>query len=123
MTTINHLEGIRGKVFAEFWKQDKADELVPRHIHRGLCLWICAGIEPGDFLQALLKNDLKETFARADDINKHAVLSIVTYMYNYAPIGAWGGEKRYEEWRAWFAEQNAPRPNTDETATGAEVHP
>lgn len=40
------------------------------------------GYPPGSFAQAVVDNDLKETFGRADDINIHCIRFYVMLMYN-----------------------------------------
>lgn len=56
------------------------------------------GLHPGSFLAALLSNDLKETFARADDENGRAVRKWVIWLWNNAPSQAWGSAQRVVEW-------------------------
>ena len=71
---------------------------VPQHDHGGLVRWVVYGVEPGDFLQAVLKNDLREAIGRADDINRHSLFAIVSWLYNEAPGGCWGSEEKYNNW-------------------------
>lgn len=54
----------------------------------------------GGFLAALLSNNLKDTFARADDINRDAIFQYLRFLHNYAPSGCWGSEERFFDWRA-----------------------
>lgn len=72
--------------------------MVPAHCRAGLLEYIEHGTPVGGFLTALLSNDLKETYARADDENRGAVLSYVQFLYSHAPSTCWGSPKRVEDW-------------------------
>ena len=72
--------------------------LIPAHMREGVKLWIEKGVLPGDFLAAFLRNDLKETFVRADDINRQRIGDFVTFFYMYAPINCWGSPENMTEW-------------------------
>ena len=53
---------------------------------------------PGSFLMAVLSNDLKESFARADEENRRDLFEIVSYCYNYIPWNCWGSPEKVREW-------------------------
>lgn len=76
----------------------KAREMLPAHMTDGMLRYIEKGIPGGGFLTALLSNDLKETFVRADLENAARVSDYVTFLYNYAPSGCWGSPARYDAW-------------------------
>jgi hypothetical protein len=59
-------------------------------------------IDPGDFLQAVLANDLREAFGRADEENRYAMFEIVKYCYNHIPRNCWGS---WEVVRGWLAQE------------------
>lgn len=73
---------------------------LPLHMRDAVLLYIEHGYMPGSFLTALLSNDLKETFARADDVNQRAVRDYVQYLYSFAPGGCWGSPERVQAWVA-----------------------
>ena len=52
------------------------------------------GIEPGDFLSAVICNDLKAAVAHADDGNMANLPAFVGYFYNEAPQGCWGSNAK-----------------------------
>lgn len=52
----------------------------------------------GDFLTAVLENDLSEAVARADENNLKNLPAFVGYLYNEAPSQCWGSKKKVEEW-------------------------
>ena len=59
------------------------------------------GVPVGDFLQAVIKNNLREACGRADYKNLHALPEIVKVFYNYCPAGcwgSWGSKDAYEEY-------------------------
>ena len=49
-------------------------------------------------MRAVLENDLLGAFERADYINKHDMLWIVSYVYNHVPSCAWGSKQRVKDW-------------------------
>jgi len=72
--------------------------MIPRHTQEALDRYVQCHIPPGDFLKAVLSNNLKEAFARADDMNTEAMGDIVKYMYNNIPSACWGSKEALEEW-------------------------
>lgn len=72
---------------------------IPERYHGGLERWVDHGIEPGHFLRAVLKNDLKEALARSDEPTTSNMAIIVTWLYNHSPRGCWGSPEHYEKWR------------------------
>lgn len=71
---------------------------IPERMHGSIKRYLEAHVEPGDFLKAVLCNDLKEACARADDENIHLLARYVTFFYNYAPFHCWGSPQAYEAW-------------------------
>lgn len=63
-------------------------------IHR----WVDFGTPPGDFVTAILLNDLKETCATADADNILVIPLIVKYLYNSCPAACWGNAERLRDW-------------------------
>jgi hypothetical protein len=62
--------------------------------------YILHGIPPGSFLSAVICNDLREAFARADDENAENMRQWVQFFYNYAPSGCWGSPEKFSAWMA-----------------------
>lgn len=58
------------------------------------------GKEPGCFLQAVLKNDLRGAAENADTINRELLFHWVSSLYSHAPWKCWGSEAAYEAWVA-----------------------
>ena len=77
---------------------------VPEHLRAGLVAYVKHGQPTGDFLRAVLVNDLSEALARADGVSTLALQSIAGWIYNEAPSPCWGSE---EEVAAWLASHKA----------------
>lgn len=65
-----------------------------------ICLehYVNEGVQPGDFLTAVLENNLVEAFARADDQNIRLIHWYVELLYDKAPAGCWGSPEKVERW-------------------------
>lgn len=55
-------------------------------------------VSPGDFLEAVLENDLRESFQRADEDNIRSMFEIVQFVYNEIPARCWGSPEKVKEW-------------------------
>ena len=73
---------------------------IPDYMAGGVDRYISDGIPPGDFLTAIISNDLKEAVGRADDINMANIPAYVGYFYNESPVSCWGSEKNIAAWMA-----------------------
>jgi len=72
---------------------------LPEHIRSGAQLYIERGILPETFLQAIIQNDLTESFAlMPDKINMNDLFNIVNFFYNEAPFACWGSKERMKKW-------------------------
>lgn len=71
---------------------------VPRHMHSAYINYIFNGVPPGDFLTAVLSNQLKEAFSRADDLNTAHMQNHVRFLYEHAPIGCWYNPRNIDMW-------------------------
>jgi hypothetical protein len=54
--------------------------------------------DPSSFLYAVLTNDLKESFVRADHVNLAHMKNIVVFLYSKMPVEAWGDRDRVKRW-------------------------
>lgn len=72
--------------------------LIPEHMHGGMLRYIEKGIRPGDFLTAVLSNDLFGAVGRVDTTNRHRLFDYTTYLYNYAPGSCWGSGEAVKAW-------------------------
>jgi len=71
---------------------------IPEHMRAGMLRWIAFGIHPGDFLSAVLENDLKGAVHRGDDLNRNRLVSYVVFLHNYAPATCWGSPAKVALW-------------------------
>ena len=63
---------------------------IPAYMHEGITAFYEDGRPPGDFLSAVINNDLKGAVTLADDRNVHLLKNYVLWFYNWAPGGTWG---------------------------------
>jgi hypothetical protein len=71
---------------------------IPAYMRPGLLRYIEHGIEPGDFLTAILSNDLFGAFAAVERDGHRRVRDYLQFLYNDAPAGCWGSAERFEAW-------------------------
>ena len=71
---------------------------IPERMGGGLRRWVEHGIYPGDFLTALLENDLIKTFGFADTENMENLLAYVSYLYNEMPMACRGSKEIMKAW-------------------------
>lgn len=72
---------------------------IPENLHDGLNAYVLTGRPTGQFLQAVISNDLKEACARGDLECLEALPTLVSWFYNVAPGSCWGSPEAYESWR------------------------
>lgn len=87
---------------------------IPPHTLESLKLYLEHGVDPGDFLTAVLENNLKEAFGRADENNIEALFHLVAYLYNEVPMNAWGSRENMNNWIKAVKEFKAQK-QTDQT--------
>ena len=63
-----------------------------------LKMYVEEGVPTGSFLEALLSNQLMQTFSRADMWNSILIKDIVNVVYNYVPEDAHGSPENYRQW-------------------------
>lgn len=63
------------------------------------------GYPVGDFLQAVLSNDLRDAFGRADDDNLRDLHEIVRYCWWDIPGDCWGSREKVRDWLEKHAER------------------
>ena len=56
------------------------------------------GVPTGDFLRAVLANDLMQAGGRADDTSQLILLDICSYVYNDIPANCHGSYKKVDAW-------------------------
>lgn len=75
--------------------------MLPAHMQESIVEWIESPMPPkllGSFLYAVLTNNLREAFGRADAENRASMGAWVDYLYNYAPKDCWGSVENVNRW-------------------------
>lgn len=71
---------------------------VPGYVPGALERYVNQGTDPGDFLIAVLRNDLRESLDRADEHSRTALFSIVEMLWKFAPRECWGSWETVKDW-------------------------
>ena len=71
---------------------------IPDYMGHGIENYLKYGLEPGDFLSAVICNDLTKAVSHADDTNIKNIPAYVGYFYNQAPSACWGSREKMEKW-------------------------
>jgi hypothetical protein len=89
--------------FNQFYIPDRMMGAIRRYIEHG--------IVPGEFLCAVIQNDLRETVGRADEENIANLPAYVAYFYNEAPSLCYGSPNAMRKWVKKQGLQNVRSPN------------
>jgi hypothetical protein len=68
------------------------------HMLEAVNRYVRDGDMPGDFLTAVICNDLREAIARADDHNQVNLPAYIAYLHNEAPGQCWGSREKMNAW-------------------------
>ena len=87
---------------------------IPARIREGLDRYACYGVQTGDFLQAVLSNNLMEAIGRADVDSLAAIQPICKYVHNALPGVCHGSPEKVrshiEKARKFYEELPKTRP-------------
>jgi hypothetical protein len=72
--------------------------LIPEYMHEALYRYFSKRIRTGDFLFAVLGNDLLGAVRNADDENMWLLPVYTAWLYNRAPGDGWGSPGAVERW-------------------------
>ena len=72
--------------------------MVNKDIEDSLKRYVDNRILPGEFLTAVLENNLMEALGRADSWNRQKLFEIVQYVYNDLPSKCWGSADKVKAW-------------------------
>ena len=78
-------------------RQLRAD-LAPLNVIESLERYRDEGVPTGDFLRAVLENNLCDSIGRADNYNLLALPDIVAWVYNRMPSSVWNSPEKYKAW-------------------------
>jgi len=73
-------------------------EGMPESTFDSLKLYVLHGLPCGDFLTAVLSNDLMEAVARADDRNMRGLRRLCQFVYCDVPPACWGSAEQVDAW-------------------------
>lgn len=73
---------------------------IDENILDGLERYLTKRVPTGGFLRAVLENNLKEAFQRADEYNAATLRDIVSLCYQGLPSECWGSPERVADWLA-----------------------
>ena len=75
---------------------------IDRSIIDSIERYVKEGIPTGDFLRAVLENNLMESFGRADLRNRATLFEICAYIYNEIPASCHGSPEKVKAWLEKF---------------------
>lgn len=78
--------------------------LIPERMQAGLKRYVIDRKQPGAFLTAIITNDLRRTFANADEENVKLVGLYVRWFVHVPPGICWGDPARMAAWLAGSVE-------------------
>ncbi len=74
-------------------------DVIPIGTRRSLRDYLTDGTDPGDFLFAVISNDLRQAVGRADRDNLAALKEIVMFILNRTPGICHGNRDRFYDWQ------------------------
>lgn len=71
---------------------------IPERMREALLRYVTTGLPPGDFLRAVIRNDLRAAVGAADEENVHLLREYLWWLYNIAPSGCHGSQAAFDAW-------------------------
>lgn len=71
---------------------------IPARMMPGIQRYIHEKIKPGQFLTAVICDELSSAIGQADAENLANLPAYVAYFYNETPAPCWGSKKKMKEW-------------------------
>lgn len=72
--------------------------MIPLELKESLDRYVMHRVPTGNFLCAVLANNLMEAFGRADINNRYLLFDICSYVYNEIPVNCYGSEEKVNAW-------------------------
>jgi hypothetical protein len=82
----------------ETWFVGNDYDQIPPHMREAIEMYVIERKCTGDFLRAVITNDLRNAVGRADDTNLPLLPIYVRWFYNRAPASCHGSPARFEAW-------------------------
>ena len=93
--------GLEAKLVFEYpveeWFTDEYSE-IPSHMQDAIQRYIIDCSAPGDFLRAVVENNLRRAVGSADAVNLPLLPLYVKFFYNRAPAGCHGSPQAVAAW-------------------------
>lgn len=80
---------------------------IPARMMGGIRRYVDHGVQPGDFLTAVICNDLRGACERADSENEPIISHYVRHFYNEEPATCWGSREKMDFWLEQHAAKRA----------------
>ena len=87
---------------------------IPHRMRQSLIGYVNKHHDVGDFLHAVISNDLAEAVGRADVENIQVIPAYVNFLWNCAPMACWGSAAKYQNWTNNAAQKAANQPVSTE---------
>lgn len=71
---------------------------IPSYMIDGLVRYLVDHVPTGDFLRAVLENNLMRALDKADITNSPLLRNYARFLYNYAPLGSYGSRENVRKW-------------------------
>ena len=88
----------KAAVYADLKKFRYIGMGIPVYMHEAIADYIVHRDRPGDFLQAIVCNDLGKASAHADGTNVCLLAAYHSFFYTYAPSACHGSKEAMEAW-------------------------
>jgi hypothetical protein len=93
--------GLEAKLVFEFsvaeWFTDEYSK-IPPHMQEAIQRYVIDRLAPGDFLRAVVENNLRRAVHSADEVNLSLLPLYVKFFYNRAPAGCHGSPQAVAAW-------------------------
>ena len=95
--------------YADTFSKGWADGLngLPEHMQAGMVNYVLYG-RCGDFLTAVVSNDLMGALRKADDTNRNRLWDYGNFLHNFAPPDCFGSPEIVKNWKyaggSWLSE-------------------
>lgn len=97
---LSALDGLAMDSLAQAQAHVAGAVAVPERIKGAIDRYVSAGLRPGDCVYAVLSNDLRVAFARADAEVVAAMPAILRYLNACVPCACWGSPEAVAAWIA-----------------------
>lgn len=72
--------------------------LIPEHVRPRMKRYLERGLRPGEFVVAVLENNLVQSVCRADRVNLAQIVEWAKFLYNEMPMESWGSKEKVNAW-------------------------